>query len=60
MRKAFAAGFEYDGQWEEIGHSGERRMWGWDLVDGEEPAEEVEREADRNRWVVQGKLRWLR
>lgn len=60
LRKAFAAGLEYDGEWEEVGHDGQRRRWDWDLVDGEEPAEEAEGEAIRNRWVVQGKLRWSR
>lgn len=66
LRKAFEAGFEYEGAWEEVGfgREGEERevrRWGWDLGEGDvEPEVEVEGEEKRNRWVVQGRLRWGR
>lgn len=59
LRKAAEAGFEMpqDEKWEEFGHGGNRRPWDWDLVDGQEPEVEAEKEAERNRWCVVGKLR---
>lgn len=60
LRKAVEAGFELAGDWEEIGIEGERREWGWDLRGGEEGEEEKDSASDRNRWVVEGRLRWKR
>lgn len=72
LRKAKAVGLVRRGKWEEVGHKGERRAWGWDVqrVGGQEEGEGAEQEeaadeweekengSERNKWVVEGELGW--
>lgn len=52
LRKAGEVGFVKEGKWEEVGWEGERREW------RDESGEEEEEIGERNRWVVEGRLRW--
>ncbi|KAK4057219.1 hypothetical protein OIO90_001714 [Microbotryomycetes sp. JL221] len=57
LKAAQGYGLVETGGWREISVDGRERPWGWDLsAAGEEPEHEVELEAERNRWVVTGRL----
>ena len=59
LRAAQKAGFVIDGAWEELHVNGRTREWGWDLdEDGNEPETEVEKEAERNKWCVIGRMKF--
>lgn len=49
-----------NGTWQELHVDGKQtRAWGWDLSpDGTEPEQEVEKEAERNKWCVMGQLQY--
>ena len=57
MKKAEERGLVRGGEWKEVGWEGERREW---REEGEEEEEEEGEVRERNRWGVEGRLRWSR